>query len=321
MEQLKNYHTLLEGALKSFPEFRTPENLYDPIRYILKLGGKRLRPILALMACEAMGKNPAAAINQSLAVELFHNFSLIHDDIMDAADLRRGQETVHKKWGENTAILSGDAMLVLAYRALTKDCEPNQIPALLEVFNQTALEVCEGQQMDMNFEATHEVSAAAYLEMIRLKTAVLLGCALKLGAIRAGANQTDAAHWYQFGCDLGVAFQIQDDILDLYGDPEKFGKMVGGDVMAGKKTLLMLHALNHPSIGLKTHNALTTYQGADRIAPIKQLFEACGAKAYANAVMQNYYDNALKHLQALGLPQKKAAVLEGFAKYLFERDH
>jgi geranylgeranyl diphosphate synthase, type II len=321
MEELKQYHALLEGALVDFPEARTPENLYDPIRYIISLGGKRLRPILTLMACEAMGSNPETAINQALAVELFHNFSLIHDDIMDAADLRRGKLTVHKKWGTNTAILSGDALLVLAYRILTKDCDPIQIPALLEIFNQTALEVCEGQQMDMNFELETSVAEPAYIEMIRLKTSVLLGCALKLGAIRAQASATDAEHWYQFGCDLGIAFQIQDDILDLYGDPEKFGKMVGGDVMVGKKTLLMLHALNHQTIGPKTIEILQTIMGEARLAPIKELFEACGAKQHATKVMETYYTSAIGHLKALQLPPERQAVLGKFAKYLFERDH
>jgi geranylgeranyl diphosphate synthase type II len=321
MEILKNYFAILEGRIADFPEARTPENLYDPVRYILKLGGKRLRPILALMACKALGKNPEEALNQALAVELFHNFSLIHDDIMDAADLRRGKSTVHKIWGTNTAILSGDAMLVLAYRTLTDGCDAQQIPALLETFNQTALEVCEGQQMDMNFETATAVSEADYLEMIRLKTSVLLGCALKLGAIKAHATSEQAASFYNFGCDLGVAFQIQDDILDLYGDPEKFGKMVGGDVMAGKKTLLMLHALDHKEWGKQTAEILEKLEGAARIEPIKEIFEQTDARAHAEAQMNNYYQRALGHLKNIQLPSEKEAELESFAKFLFERDH
>ena len=218
-----------------------PSNLYDPLRYFLAIGGKRMRPILTLMGAEAFGSTLEKALPSAMAVELFHNFSLIHDDIMDEAPIRRGQETVHTKWNSNIAILSGDVLLVKAYQMLAKQ-DASVMSDLLNVFNATAVEVCEGQQFDMDYESRNDVSIDEYIEMIRLKTSVLLGCALEMGAIIAEASKQNRELIYEFGQHIGIAFQIQDDILDLYADPDKFGKQVGGDVLSNKKTLLLLKA-------------------------------------------------------------------------------
>lgn len=232
----KVFQDYLEKA--NFPV--APPHLYDPIRYILSLSGKRIRPLLVLMGATLFEESAiTAALPASAAIEFFHNFSLIHDDIMDKAPLRRGKPTVHQKWNDNVAILSGDALLIKAYQELAK-CPTDKIPALLCLFNATSLEVCEGQQYDMDFEARAQVSETEYIDMIRLKTSVLLGCALQMGAIIAGADKQAQTLLYEFGVNLGVAFQLQDDILDVYGDPETFGKQVGGDILSNKKTILFV---------------------------------------------------------------------------------
>ncbi|MBD1434100.1 polyprenyl synthetase family protein [Sphingobacterium sp. DN00404] len=232
----KAFQNYLEKA--DFPH--TPPHLYDPIRYILSLSGKRIRPLLVLMGAELFDSSVVEqALPASAAIEFFHNFSLIHDDIMDVAPLRRGKPTVHQKWNDNVAILSGDALLIKAYQELAK-CPVDKIPALLHLFNATSLEVCEGQQFDMDFEERAQVSETAYIDMIRLKTSVLLGCALQMGAIVAGADERSQALLYDFGVNLGIAFQLQDDILDVYGNPKSFGKQIGGDILSNKKTILFV---------------------------------------------------------------------------------
>lgn len=234
LSQAKSVQDYLDNRL--FPE--TPINLYEPIRYILSLAGKRVRPMLAVMGAELFDDTALEdVLPASAAIEYFHNFTLMHDDIMDEAPLRRGQASVHKKWNDNVAILSGDVLLVKAYQELAK-CPQDKVPALLQLFNQTAVEVCEGQQYDMDFEERAEVSESEYIDMIRLKTSVLLGCGLQMGAIIANADKASQALIYEFGVNLGVAFQLQDDILDVYGDPETFGKQVGGDILSNKKTIL-----------------------------------------------------------------------------------
>lgn len=232
----KAFQDYLEKA--DFPQ--TPQHLYDPIRYILSLSGKRIRPLLVLMGAELFDSSAVGkALPASAAIEFFHNFSLIHDDIMDMAPLRRGEPTVHQKWNENVGILSGDALLIMAYEELAK-CSTDKIPALLRLFNTTSLEVCEGQQYDMDFEQRNQITETEYIDMIRLKTSVLLGCALQMGAIIAGADEKAQTLLYEFGVNLGIAFQLQDDILDVYGDPETFGKQVGGDILSNKKTILFV---------------------------------------------------------------------------------
>lgn len=231
---------VFQDYLKKVDFPQTPQHLYDPIRYILSLSGKRIRPLLVLMGASLFEESAvASALPASAAIEFFHNFSLIHDDIMDMAPLRRGKPTVHCKWNDDVAILSGDALLIKAYEELAK-CPTDKIPALLRLFNTTSLEVCEGQQYDMDFEGRAQVSETEYIDMIRLKTSVLLGCALQMGAIIGGAGKQAQTLLYEFGVNLGVAFQLQDDILDVYGDPETFGKQVGGDILSNKKTILFV---------------------------------------------------------------------------------
>jgi geranylgeranyl diphosphate synthase type II len=273
------------------------------------------------MASEMFGLPKENAIQASLAVELFHNFSLIHDDIMDDAPLRRGQQTVHLKWNEDIAILSGDVLLIKAYQALAKQ-EARHIPALLDLFNRTAVEVCEGQQMDMDFESRDKVSIEEYIEMIRLKTSVLLGCALAFGAIVSDATERDDTLIYAFGQNLGIAFQIQDDILDLYGDPEKFGKQIGGDIVANKKTLLLLKALE-----LAQHNPETNVEEMllieDQVLKIetaKFMFDSLGVLAFAREQMTFYQNKALSALKEISVSSERKKTLIELSEYLFQRE-
>lgn len=239
MSKLVNFIQLVEEAIQDKGFKKEPISLYEPISYTMALGGKRVRPALLLMANDLFGGTANRALNAALAIEIFHNFTLVHDDIMDNAPVRRGKPTVFKKWNVPTAILSGDVMLVEAYQLLC-DYEPELLPHLLKLFNKTAVEVCEGQQYDMLFENASDVSIDDYLKMIELKTAVLLGASLKMGALIAKATRNDAQHLYEFGKNIGVAFQLMDDILDVYGDPKKFGKQVGGDILANKKNILII---------------------------------------------------------------------------------
>lgn len=307
-----------------FPE--TPAALYEPCAYIMALGGKRLRPAVLLMGCDLFGGNVESALPAAWAVELFHNFTLVHDDIMDAAPLRRGQPTVHTKWNTTTGILSGDVMLIWAYRHLAQAGTPAVTARLLDTFNRVATEVCEGQQMDINFEtqAFDAVSIPDYLRMIELKTAVLLGGALEMGAICAGASAEDAARLYQFGRLAGIAFQIQDDLLDTYGDPEKFGKQVGGDILQNKKTLLVLKTLEIAPA--QDTDALRHWlqTGADnpdtKIAAVRDIFDRSGIPALMAAEQQQFQQAAFAQLDAISMPEDRKAPLRGFMEGLFVRE-
>lgn len=319
MKSLAIYSAYLETALQQdhFPE--QPANLYDPLRYFLQLGGKRMRPMLSLMACKLTGSPMEKALPVALAVEYFHNFSLIHDDIMDAAPLRRGQATVHEKWNTNIAILSGDVLLVRAYDYLASyDAETFQ--QLFKLFNRTAIEVCEGQQKDMDFEQLSDVSESEYLEMIRLKTSVLLGCALQMGGIVGGAAQKDAQLLYEFGEQLGLAFQIQDDILDLYGEGAQVGKLIGGDVLANKKTLLSISAKRAASQSqlADLHEIENTTDPQTKIEQTQKLYTELGAHAYCVAQMEFHHNQALKALENMELSKSKDELLE-LAHFLFTR--
>ena len=320
MQELAEYSSLIERELAQIDFPKAPENLYDPLKYFLKLGGKRLRPVLTLLASEMYGKPREMSLNAAMAIEVFHNFTLIHDDIMDQAPLRRNQQTIQTKWNSNIAILSGDVLFVKAYQLLLKQ-EERHLKELIEVFNRTAIEVCEGQQMDMDFESRNDVTVDEYIEMIRLKTSVLLGCALELGAIIADASQTDRYNLYHFGQNIGIAFQIQDDILDLYADPEKFGKQVGGDVLANKKTLLNLKALELS--GDVSINKLTQLKMESN--PIKKVEETrliyndLNVKGVCEEIMQKYYDQAIVHLEEIDVEASFKANLKSLAWFLMTR--
>ena len=321
MIELEKYTALIERELKRIDFPSTPSNLYDPLRYFLNIGGKRMRPILTLLGGEAFGADKEKGLNSALAIEVFHNFSLIHDDIMDDAPLRRGQETVHEKWNNNIAILSGDVLLVKAYQLIAKN-DSKSLPAILDIFNKTAVEVCEGQQMDMDFESRDNVSIDEYIEMIRLKTSVLLGCALETGAIVAGASKNDAKLIYEFGQQIGIAFQIQDDILDLYADPEKFGKQVGGDVISNKKTLLLLKAFE---IANETQtvqlNALLAEQDLVlKVKVVRELFDELGIREICKSIMNDHYSKAKLAINQITISDDSKRPLLELAAYLMERE-
>lgn len=299
----------------------SPSTLYDPNRYFLSLGGKRIRPLLVLMGNELFSDISEDAWYAAMAVELFHNFSLIHDDIMDEAALRRGMPTVHHKYGTNTAILAGDVMLVKSYEYLNhlsrETCQP-----VIALFNQTAAEVCEGQQIDMDFEKSEEVKLDDYLNMIRLKTSVLLAAALKMGAIIGGAGKGNQEHLYAFGLNLGIAFQVQDDYLDAFGDPEKFGKEVGGDIRQNKKTFLAIHALEVASEAQKKEwHQLIMENPPEKVERIRQIMKSCGVDEWAVALKQQYFDTAIQHLDAVAVTSARKTVLSGLASFLVQRDY
>jgi geranylgeranyl diphosphate synthase type II len=304
---------------------REPHTLYAPIDYIMALGGKRLRPLLTLMGCQMFGRPAGDALPAALAVEVFHNFSLVHDDIMDEAPLRRGMPTVHQKYNANTAILSGDAMLIEAYRFLCQSPADASLPRLMHIFNHTALEVCEGQAADMDFEKRDDVSLPEYLRMIEQKTAALIGGALALGAVIGGASEEDAAHLDAFGRNIGIAFQIQDDLLDTFGDPEKFGKKTGGDIARNKKTFLLLKALESATPALRQelmalYSETSPALESAKIERVKAIFSELQTAASAQAAKTDYQQRAFQHLAAIDAPEEGKVVVRDFANWLFSRD-
>lgn len=320
MDRFKEYTRQLEHALARQDFDHDPSELYQPMHYIMHLGGKRLRPALTLAGSDLFEGELSEALLPALGIETFHNFSLVHDDIMDQAELRRGKPTVHKKWDRNRAILAGDALLVKSYQYLAQ-VERATLPKVLKVFSRTAMEVCEGQQMDMNFERHPATTETAYLEMIRLKTAVLIGAALQIGALIAKAKKDQAAQLYRFGEQAGLAFQVQDDLLDSFGDPEKFGKRVGGDILQGKNTLLMIYAREADPEGLKKMPGQKASE-EERIKAYQNWFVKTGARSQAVAKREQLLQNALEALEAA--QAKKAAVKEDlaqFAQWLAHRDH
>ena len=309
----------LSGKLKS----KEPENLYEPMLYILGLGGKRVRPVLVLMAAEIFGTNYNKALDAALAIEVFHNFSLVHDDIMDDAPLRRGKKTVHEEWDVNTAILSGDAMLIKAYQ-LFENYSGETFRDLAELFSKTAIEVCEGQQYDMDFESREDVSIEEYLKMIEYKTAVLVGASLKMGAIVAGASQENRKQIYEFGRLLGIAFQLQDDYLDAFGDPETFGKRVGGDIAENKKTFLYLTTLKElgtkESVQLEHLYSINPPDASAKIETVKGLFESSGAAEITRREIEKYTKMAFLALEQLDISEDKKEMLRQFGHGLMDRE-
>ena len=324
MTSLKSYKQFFEIALENSYSTSPPSALYQPIYYLLNLGGKRLRPILTLMAADIFGNNHRKAIDAALAVEIFHNFTLMHDDIMDSAPLRRGSATVHNKWNTNTAILSGDAMMILAYQALESYKDP-LFRKLNSLFSKTAIEVCKGQQYDLDFETQLEVTQGDYLEMIRLKTAVLVGCSLKMGALIGGANQADSKNLYDFGVLLGIAFQIQDDYLDAYANPESFGKQLSGDIIENKKTILYHQAMENGSSKEKTtlRNWFSTEvkekNVSKKINAVKSLFDKTGASDASKALVIKYTQAAFEKLDILDISDKNKIIFKNFGTNLMER--
>ena len=303
---------------RHFPE--TPSSLYDPCEYFLGLGGKRVRPILCLMGNELFDDIHEDAYHVATAIELFHNFSLIHDDIMDKAPLRRGKSTVHSLYGEPTALLGGDVMLVVAYEQLNK-IDGKYIRRILHLFNQTAKEVCEGQQLDMDFEKINDLSMDQYIQMISLKTSVLLAASLRMGAILGGAGEGNQGHLYEFGRNLGIAFQVQDDYLDAFGDPEKFGKQVGGDIIANKKTFLMIHALETANPEQKSELlGLMKENPADKVQRVLTIFRECGIEDWARQLKENYMQQAFQHLDDIAVLKARKEPLIKLAQYLVQRD-
>lgn len=302
-----------------FPE--VPETLYAPNRYFLQLGGKRVRPVMCLMANELFDEIHKDTWHVATAIELFHNFTLIHDDIMDKAPLRRGMETVHEKYGSNTALLAGDVMLVAAYEYINR-ISVKYIFSILQLFNKTAKEVCEGQQLDMDFEKTPEVSFDAYLHMISLKTSVLLAACLKMGAILGGAGERNQHLMYEFGRKLGLAFQVQDDYLDAFGNPEKFGKQIGGDIKSNKKTFLQIHALETATAQQKMElEILMTSNSNDKVDRVLSIFKACKVDEWANELKDQYIREAFIHLEDIAVLSKRKAPLQQLAQYLTGRQH
>lgn len=321
MELVAKYQEILEEKLANVSLPKTPNNLYDPLRYFLTLGGKRMRPVLTLLGCNLFNIPGLKAINAALAVELFHNFTLIHDDIMDEAPLRRGKETVHTKWDQNIGILSGDVLFVIAYQHLSQH-DVDVLPRLLEIFSTTAKEVCEGQQMDMDFESREDVTIPEYIEMIRLKTSVLLGAALEMGATVAKAEKRDAKLLYDFGMDVGLAFQIQDDILDLYADPDKFGKQIGGDVISNKKTYLLLRAFEKANAEQKTDldRWMAETNPDIKVAEIRAIFDELGVREDAEQLMQSHLEKAKDAMKMIKVDEDNKSDLLDLADYLMNRD-
>lgn len=302
-----------------FPE--EPASLYQPNRYFLQLGGKRIRPLLVLMGNELFDAIKPDAWPVANAVELFHNFSLIHDDIMDAAPLRRGMPTVHEKYGNHTALLAGDVMLVRAYEYLA-GIDKLLLPRILKIFNETATLVCEGQQLDMDFEQRSSVTLDEYLHMIALKTSVLLAGALRMGAIIGGAGRRNADHLYEFGKNLGIAFQVQDDYLDAFGDPEKFGKQVGGDILANKKTFLWIYAMEMANPAQQQQiTDLMAHNPADKVAQMLELYRATGADAKTLQLKAGFVEKAMYHLEEIAVVSSRKNLLRELAAYLIQRDH
>ena len=313
----------VNAALEALPYSRRPQSLYDPVKYVLSLGGKRIRPVLMLLGYNLYKDNPDEIMMQALGLETYHNYTLLHDDLMDNADLRRGHQTVHKKWNDNTAILSGDSMLVLAYQRM-QQCDARHLPAVLDLFTETALEIGEGQQYDMDFETRNDVTEDEYIEMIRLKTSVLLACALKIGAILADASAEDAQNLYKFGEKLGLAFQLQDDLLDVYGDPKVFGKAIGGDITSNKKTYMLINAVNRANAEqraelmkwIEAHE----FDRNEKVSAVTRLYDEIGIRQLCEDKINFYFAEALAYLDKVSVSEERKQYLREYTNEMMHRD-
>ena len=312
----------VNAYIASLPYERKPKSLYDPIEYVLAAGGKRIRPSFVLMAYNLFHDDVDRILPVATALETYHNYTLLHDDLMDKADMRRGRPTVHKKWDDNTAILSGDTMLVLAYEHLAK-CDTKYLKPALDLFTETALEVSEGQQFDMEFETRNDVAEEEYIEMIRLKTSVLLACALKMGAVVAGASDADANALYAFGEKVGLAFQLQDDLLDVYGDPKVFGKAIGGDITSNKKTFMLINAFNRADAGtraeLERWTTATEFDPAEKIAAVTEIYNRLGIDKLAEQRIKEYFEQSRQHRDELSVSDDRKAVLREYTERMMNR--
>ena len=323
MKTFNEITELISAEIDKLDWTKEPAGLYEPIGYVLVLGGKRIRPALTLMACELFSDDLKPVIAPALGLEVFHNFTLLHDDIMDRADIRRGRPTVHKKWNDNTAILSGDVMQISSYQ-LVAETPAAHLKKVLDIFSKTAIEICEGQQYDVDFESRDDVSADEYLEMIRLKTAVLLACALQTGAWIGGAGDKDAQELYEFGINIGLAFQLKDDLLDVYGDEATFGKKIGGDILCNKKTYLLIHALklakgeNLAELNgwLKKNDG----QPEEKIKSVTNLYNCLGVKKICEDKMSFFYEKAIANLEKVGVEENKKQELRKLAEKLMSRN-
>lgn len=312
----------VNAYIASLPYERKPKTLYEPIEYVLAAGGKRIRPSFVLMAYNLFHDDVDRILPVATALETYHNYTLLHDDLMDKADMRRGRPTVHKKWDDNTAILSGDTMLVLAYEHLAK-CDTKYLKPALDLFTETALEVSEGQQFDMEFETRNDVAEEEYIEMIRLKTSVLLACALKMGAVVAGASDADANALYAFGEKVGLAFQLQDDLLDVYGDPKVFGKAIGGDITSNKKTFMLINAFNRADdetrAELERWTTATKFDPAEKIAAVTEIYNRLGIDKLAEQRIKEYFEQSRQHLDELSVSDDRKAVLREYTERMMNR--
>ncbi len=310
-------------SLDALPYDRCPSSLYEPIRYVLSLGGKRIRPVLMLLGYQLFHEQPEQIMMQALGLETYHNYTLLHDDLMDNASLRRGHATVHCKWNANTAVLSGDSMLVLAYQRMAQ-CDSRHLPAVMELFTETALEIGEGQQYDMDFETRNDVTEEEYIEMIRLKTSVLLACALKMGAILADASQEDANLLYQFGEKVGLAFQLQDDLLDVYGDEKVFGKAIGGDITSNKKTYMLINAVNRANQQERTELMrwieAKDFDRQEKIEAVTRLYDAIGIRQLCEQKINSYFEEAKQYLDQVSVSEERKQPLRQYTAEMVHRE-
>ena len=303
---------------------RQPSSLYEPIKYVLSLGGKRVRPVLMLLAYNLYKEDPERIMMQAIALETYHNFTLLHDDLMDNADMRRGHETVHRKWNPNQAILSGDTMLLQAFQRMGQ-CEADKLQQVIGVFTETTLEIDEGQQLDVEFETRNDVTEDEYVEMIRLKTSVLLACAVKIGAILAGASKEDQDNLYKFGEQIGLAFQLQDDLLDVYGDPKVFGKNIGGDITSNKKTYMLINAVNRANpeqrAELTKWIEAETFDREEKVKAVTRLYDEIGIRALCEQKMEACYELGLQHLAKVSVSEERKAILKAYAAAMMKRQN
>jgi geranylgeranyl diphosphate synthase type II len=323
MKAIEQYQNTINEFIAANKFSKFPQELYEPLDYIMALGGKRMRPVMVLMACDLMNGKMEDAVHAAMAIETFHNFTLIHDDIMDNAPVRRGKTTVHEKWNVNTAILSGDVMLIEAYALLMK-YENDLLRSILNIFNKSAIEVCEGQQIDMNFESRVDVSLSEYIHMITLKTAVVLGASLEVGALIAGVSKKQAQHLYEFGKNMGIAFQLRDDYLDLYADPEKFGKQVGGDVIANKKTFMLIKALElangNDAIELNKWLQASEFNPIEKVSAIKNIFDKLAIPALLNEEVKHYANLSWQAFEQVDAKASNKEMMSDFMNGLLERE-